>query len=324
MIPWIQVYSNILTHDKTYKLAEALNVPNYSAVGLMVSLWCWVAINAPDGDITKYPPRAITEATGWPKKADVFYSALIDAGLIEKTEDGRSVIRNWEQYAMLLMDLMDSQKRKTAERVKKHRARKKQKEQGLGDAVPPDETPPSAPESDGEKRDCNVTETPSNALHNITLHNPTIPNPSPYGEDNNYFVVDGEGADAAQKAVGDYFQMNGLNFESYFGQTEQTLQTVREITDRIFQKFASRKPTEMDVIKVFFCTKVQTQTSDGNWELSFGENEIQLLMYAFEQAAAAGCPANWNYITGCLTKMQQRGITTLDQAADYDVQRDGV
>ena len=112
MIPWIQVYSNILTHDKTYTLAEALKVPNYSAVGLMVSLWCWVAVNAPDGDITRYPPRAITEATGWTKKPETFYNALVNAGLIEKTEDGRAVIRNWEQYAMLLIDLMSVRKRK--------------------------------------------------------------------------------------------------------------------------------------------------------------------------------------------------------------------
>lgn len=62
MVPWIQVYSNILTHDKTYALAEQLKIPNYGAVGLMVSLWSWAATMPPNGDITAYPKRAIADA----------------------------------------------------------------------------------------------------------------------------------------------------------------------------------------------------------------------------------------------------------------------
>lgn len=330
MIPWIQVYSNILTHDKTYKLAEALKIPNYSAVGLMVSLWCWVAVNAPDGDITSYPPRAITAATGWPKKPEAFYSALVDAELIEKKEDGRAVIRNWEQYAQLLMDLMDSQKRKTADRVKKHRARRKAREEAgeetpqtpEAESTPPNEALPVTSETDDVKRNCNVTETESNALHNITGHNITGHNPSSYEEDNNSFVVDVDGCAGAQRAVEDYFESNGLNLESYFGQTEQTMQTARDITSRIFHKCSTRKPTELDVARVFCTTMQQQQNSTGQWDICFDEGKIQLLMYAFEQAVSAGCPGNWNYIGGCLGKLRQRGIKTLDEADAYDVQRD--
>lgn len=330
MIPWIQVYSNILTHDKTYRLAETLKIPNYSAVGLMVSLWCWVAVNAPDGDITSYPPRAITAATGWPKKPEAFYSALVDAELIEKKEDGRVVIRNWEQYATLLMDLMDSQKRKTADRVKKHRARRKAREDAGNDPTPEqspgteaaDETLPVTPEPDDVKRNCNVTVTESNALHNITGHNITGHNPSSYEEDNNSFVVDVDGSAGAQRAVEDYFESNGFNLESYFGQTEQTMQAARDITIRIFCKCSTRKPTELDVARVFFATMQQQQTSTGQWDICFDEEKIQLLMYAFEQAVSAGCPGNWNYIGGCLSKLRQRGIKTLDEADAYDVQRD--
>lgn len=151
MVPWIQVYSNILTHDKTYALAEQLKIPNYGAVGLMVSLWSWAAINAPDGDITAYPKRAIADAAGWSRGADKFYQVLINVRLIEQLEDGRTVIRNWERYASLLMDMMDEQKKKTTERVRKHR----QKKTGSGNVT-------AAPKEGVEDKPCNVTVTPEN------------------------------------------------------------------------------------------------------------------------------------------------------------------
>lgn len=125
MVPWIQVYSNILTHDKTYALAEALKIPNYAAAGLMVSLWAWVAVNAVDGDITTYPPRAIADAVGWRKNPDSFFQTLRDIRLIEE-KDGRTFIRNWEKYAALLIKFEEEQKQKTRERVARHRAKKNQ------------------------------------------------------------------------------------------------------------------------------------------------------------------------------------------------------
>lgn len=172
MVPWIQVYSNILTHDKTYALAEQLKVPNYGAVGLMVSLWSWAAINAPDGNITAYPKRAIADAAGWSKGADKFYQVLLNVRLIEQLEDRRVMIRNWERYAALLMDMMDEQKKKTTERVRKHR----QKKTGSGNVtdISKDEAKdkPSniteTPEREINEEKCNVTETLQTVTRNAT------------------------------------------------------------------------------------------------------------------------------------------------------------
>ncbi len=172
MVPWIQVYSNILTHDKTYALAEGLKIPNYGAVGLMVSLWSWAAINAPDGDITAYPKRAIADAAGWSKGADKFYQVLINVRLIEQLEDGRTVIRNWERYASLLIDMMDEQKKKTTERVRKHR----QKKTGSSNVtdISKDETEDKpcnvtvTPEKEATVEKCNVTETLQSVTGNAT------------------------------------------------------------------------------------------------------------------------------------------------------------
>ena len=92
MTPWIQVYTNAPTHQKTYRLAEELKIPIYAALGLMVSLWAWAAVNATGGDITGYPPMAICDAVGW-KKGVKFYNALKKVRLIEEV-DGKILIRS--------------------------------------------------------------------------------------------------------------------------------------------------------------------------------------------------------------------------------------
>lgn len=321
MIPWIQVYSNILTHDKTYALAEELKIPNYSAVGIMVSLWAWASINATDGDITNYPPRAIAEATGWTKKPSDFYNTLLKIRLIEKTDSGKIVIRNWEQYAILLMDLMESQKKKTNERVKRHRDRQKQKEKKQ-DTLDDEK----APDCNGEgNAPCNVTVTQCNALHNLTLPNPTIPDHSPSGENNNSFVVDDGCAAApndAEKIVDEFLVNRDLVLEQYFGATESTKAEVENITAQIFKRLTLRTPSEQDVYHVFEYVHVSEQLADSSWNISFPKDRIELLLYAFEQATKVGCPGNWNYIGGCMARMAKRGIKSLDDAENFDYSRE--
>ncbi len=124
MIPWIKIYSNICSHDKTYALSERLKIDQFAAVGIMVSLWVWVAANATDGDVSSYPPRAIATAVGWTKKAETLYQALLDAHLLEGDGEGRVVVRNWEQYASAIMSIDDRKRKKTAERVQAYRKRK--------------------------------------------------------------------------------------------------------------------------------------------------------------------------------------------------------
>lgn len=169
MVPWIQVYSNLPTHDKTYALAERLKVPQYAAVGLMVCLWAWASVNAPDGDITAYTARAIADACGWKKSPIGLLDALKDVCLVDET-DGKRSIHNWAQYAEKLIDILYHQKKQSAERVKRYRDSAK-------NTI-----------ADGGKRNgnaqCNVTETLCNAVtvpdqtrHNITNILPPTPEP---------------------------------------------------------------------------------------------------------------------------------------------------
>lgn len=174
---WIQVEDTIREHDKIFNLSDELGIPDAYAIGLMVCLWTWASSNAPDGDLSNFPPRAIASAAKWDKtgaKASArFYDALFKVKFLEKLEDGRIVIRNWEKYAALIMDYAEQQREKTRERVKRYRDRKKKQKSA---STEPEKTPCNV--SQAEK--CNVTDTLQNddvtPIPNHTIPNHTINN----------------------------------------------------------------------------------------------------------------------------------------------------
>ena len=90
MIPWIQVYSNLIRHPKVTKLADKLNLtskdagPNVIAAGMLVSLWLWAAQNATDGDLSECSDRAIAEAAEFKRKPSLFVEGLIYAKLLDE------------------------------------------------------------------------------------------------------------------------------------------------------------------------------------------------------------------------------------------------
>lgn len=182
---WIQVEDTIREHDKIYNLSDKLGIPDAYAIGLMVCLWAWASSNAPDGDLTSFPPRAIASAAKWDKTgakaASQFYDALFEVRFLEKLEDGRIVIRNWEKRATLIVDYAEQQREKTNERVKRYRDRKKK--QKVTAEIP---EKPSCNVSQPEK--CNVTDTlqnddvtpiPNHTIPNHTINNKTTSNNNP-------------------------------------------------------------------------------------------------------------------------------------------------
>ncbi len=203
MRTWIQVDSGIKEHDKIYNLADKLHIPNAYAVGLMTCLWAWVSTTCPDdGDVTNFPPRAIAVAAGWEKKSqkDIqkFYDALSSSQLLEKTDEGRILIRNWHERENFLIDYVEKQKENNRRRVQKCREQKKQ-QKNVTDA--------------NSVTPCNVTETSCNDF-TVTKpppdHNQTISklsdnnNPVPSTEEN---ATESEMRDLA--IVGEAFQ-NGV------------------------------------------------------------------------------------------------------------------
>lgn len=131
MVPWIQVYSNLLTHPKTTALADQLDLrssdvnPNVVAAGMLISLWTWAIQNAYDGDLALCTPRAIAEACTYKKKPQKLLEALVNSGWIDADEDSLK-LHDWEEYAVLLIEAENNKRVKTKERVQKYRAKKRE------------------------------------------------------------------------------------------------------------------------------------------------------------------------------------------------------
>lgn len=126
MLPWIQVYSNLPEHPKIYALVDRLNLRrNYEAVGIVVSLWLWAAKNAPDGDLSGFPDRAIAAALGYSRgsSATKICEVLRDTGWLDAGENGGYSIHKWDEYAALLIAITKKQKRKGRERVERYRTK---------------------------------------------------------------------------------------------------------------------------------------------------------------------------------------------------------
>lgn len=145
------------------------------------------------------------------------------------------------------------------------------------------------------------------------------------GKFNNYILSgDGDGRTAADEAVIDYLNSRGLHAESYLGVYEDALVTVNEFAKVVFQEFACRQPNRIDYANIFLALRdCEQDPVTKEWLVKYPMDKQNLLLYAFEQSARAGRPADWNYIEGVLKNLSQRGITTLAQAEQYDEERKG-
>ena len=97
---WLQIDDTLREHRKIYALADALAIEDYAAVGIVVCLWTWALSNAEDGDLSRFPSRALSRACGWAGDASALLGALKHAGFVEA--DGK--IHDWEQYAGRLLE----------------------------------------------------------------------------------------------------------------------------------------------------------------------------------------------------------------------------
>ena len=289
MTPWIQVYANLPSHRKVCRLRQELGFKtNYEAVGLLVSLWCWAAVNAPDGNLTGYASCDISEAIGYKKATGKLLGVLETTGFLDQRENGGYQIHDWEEHAALLMDSHEQQKKNTRERVRRYRDKRKQ-ECNTGDAVT-----------------CSVT---GNACNAPTLPNLTLPNLT----NNNSGGGDGAGACASEADL----KSIGLYPWGYPGMlTEGIASTVRQFAETLMENSARRSATAQDGRIVF---ERVCRLENGRWRID--PDAADLLEYAVGQAAIAGKGGNWNYITGILERLALRDIRTKAQAMEYDMTR---
>ena len=127
----------------------------------------------------------------------------------------------------------------------------------------------------------------------------------------------GGGEARAQEAIDDFCAGRGIELDNFLGMTDKLKGELQALADALFDKFAGRAPNTQDVVNVY----LSIHKNDRKGNISIDRDKRDLLCYAFEAAANAGKAGDWNYIRGVLLRMQQRGIKTLSDAEDFDLDR---
>lgn len=97
---------------------------------------------------------------------------------------------------------------------------------------------------------------------------------------------------------------------------DDTCARAKEIAFLFVDKYWGRKATDADTDKVRgLILSVKDRT------VLLNTDKVKLLEYAFECSTSANA-LNWHYIHGVIQRLKARGITTVEQAHEFDFKRD--
>ena len=159
MDAWIKVYHTLSDHPKVYALSDALKIEQFAAVGIVVCLWTWAVIHAPDGDLSRFPDAAVARACQWHKAPASLVKSLTECGFL----DGDRRIHDWDEYAGALIESAQASKEKARQRVAAFRARNADVTRNSGVTQPQQNQPCNADVTrytSVTKRSCNAAVTP--------------------------------------------------------------------------------------------------------------------------------------------------------------------
>lgn len=112
------------------------------------------------------------------------------------------------------------------------------------------------------------------------------------------------------------------DIKSYFGYTEALGKELEQIARSTMDEFfPGQQMTDWAVRQIFYYIKEQHQDQAGQWVMSFTEERKALMAYVLEQARRNDA-MNWTYINAIYRNLSIRGIKTVEQAYDYDIERD--
>ena len=114
---WQKTDPTLRSHPTFLDLVAELDSTPILVDGLLSGLWRMAFTDAPDGDISRFKPRALARAVGWMGDCDVMLHALTDTGFLCE-DDGRLVIHDWADWGGALF----AERAANANRVSKHRA----------------------------------------------------------------------------------------------------------------------------------------------------------------------------------------------------------
>ena len=124
----------------------------------------------------------------------------------------------------------------------------------------------------------------------------------------------------ATAAVGECLLDRDIDKSLHFGMTGEVWEEAAQIAAELFSRFGWGTPETVDISRVFDYTSHREGVRDET-QITFLNERVKLLTYAFEQAAKKGELRNWNYIDGVMRRLAWREIDTLEKAEDYDYER---
>lgn len=90
----VMIDPNLPDHRKLWKLSQALEMEEYAALGLLVTLWCRVMRLAQTGQLVGWTEREVARASNWKGDPKMLLNAFKSSGLID--DDGTALyIHDW-------------------------------------------------------------------------------------------------------------------------------------------------------------------------------------------------------------------------------------
>lgn len=124
------------------------------------------------------------------------------------------------------------------------------------------------------------------------------------------------GGGEAREATAQRLALIGLQPGEYLPYvTEEAVSAVLSLSYQLIPS-SGRAPTPTDRRNIFTAA---FRHSDGQWKAD--TDALDLLRYAWDEAASAGKPGVWSYVNGILGRLSSRGITTLKEARAFDRER---
>lgn len=290
---WIRIEQSLVQNRKLYSLRSALRIDTAKAVGTLALLWLWAIDNARGGSLGRISDRQLAEICQFsPRRAAELRDALVSSGFLDPAGDDL-VIHDWDDFGGRL--------EKRRERDRSYQRGRRRADVGADSASGRDTEQNTADQNRPDK-----TIADQMRQDNITFSG-----------------GDGGGARAESDddfdEAGDYLLSRGLIPESWFGQAPELAANVRRFADSLFERIWGRAPGPTDYGRVFNCI-VDREREDGAQHCRLNEKRRNLLMYAFEAAAAAGHTGEWDYVYGVLRRLAVRGIADLGDAEEYEME----
>lgn len=151
---WIKVFDNLPNNPKVLRLSRSLGLDKDMVVGKLVRLWTWAITYRENGLFDICESETVAEVMRYQGDAEELFQAMLEVGLLEMSEDGEFFfIHDWEDSAG---GLLDSRKTKDAERARRYRENKKQRDEFFEDR--------------DASRDASVTHHVTDRDENVTRH----------------------------------------------------------------------------------------------------------------------------------------------------------